>query len=96
MMCHKVQSALVDSALEFCAFPSDESSSPSSGSDLEKEQQQWARLHVHVILYVLRVVLQTGDELFHRFALKADLVYGCKQRKLVDHVPLLKDLVDLR
>lgn len=31
--------------------------------------------------YVLWVVLQTGDELFHFFALKADLVDCRKQRK---------------
>lgn len=77
-----------------------------------------------VPLHVLWMVLQTGDELFYLFALKADLVDSRKQRKpaeemknwlfdpvlkkdsrhrfcvnwfedsLVDHVPLLEDLVD--
>lgn len=31
--------------------------------------------------HVLWVVLQTGDELFHFFALEADLIDGREQRK---------------
>lgn len=44
---------------------------------------------------MFRMVLQTGDEVLDGSVMKADLAHGGKQRKFVDHVPLLEYLVDL-
>lgn len=79
---HRYKVLMVAFALLYCASLSGESLSPSSGSELILEEQQWTCLQTgRVTLHVLWVVLQTGDELFHCFALKADLVDSCKQRK---------------
>lgn len=47
------------------------------------------------MLHVLRVVLQTANELCDRVALEADLIHRVEQWELFDEVLVLQDEVDL-